>query len=54
MIRIRPELFLPETIKKLHAHRAGPYKILKKINPNAYVIDLLLDFRVSSTFNISD
>jgi len=38
----------------LHAHSAGPYKILKKVNSKVYVIDLLSDFEISSTFNISD
>ena len=40
MILIRPERFPPGVVKKLTAHSAGPFKILKKINPNAYVIDL--------------
>ena len=31
MIRIRPERFSLETIKKLHARNTCPYKILKKI-----------------------
>jgi len=54
MIQIRSERFPPGTIKKLHAHSAGPYKILKKINPNAYIIGLPSDFGISPTFNISD
>ena len=54
MIQIRPEQFPPGTVKKLNSHSAGPYKILKKINQNACVIDLSLDFEISSTFNISD
>jgi len=54
MIQIRPERFLPRAIKKLTARSAGPFKILKKINPNAYVIDLPLDFGISSAFNILD
>ena len=54
MIRIRPERFPPGIVKKLTARSAGPFKILKKINPNAYVIDLPSDFEISSTFNISD
>ena len=54
MIQIRPERFPPGAVKKLTARSAGPFKIHKKINPNAYVIDLPPDFGISSTFNISD
>ena len=54
MIRMRPERFPPRTVKKLHARSAGPFKILKKINSNAYVVDLLPDFGISYTFNIED
>jgi hypothetical protein len=32
----------------------GPFKVLKKINENAYKLDLPADFRVSPTFNIVD
>ena len=54
IIQIRPKQFPPGVVKKLTAHSADPFKILKKINPNAYVIDLPPDFRNSSTFTISD
>jgi len=54
MIRIRPERFPSGAVKKLTARSVGPFKILKKINPNAHVIDLPPDFGISSTFNISD
>jgi hypothetical protein len=32
----------------------GPFKILEKINDNAYKLELPLEFGVSPTFNISN
>ena len=54
MVQIRSEWFPPGTVKKLHARSAGPFQILKKLNDNAYIIDLLQGFSIGSTFNIED
>ena len=54
MIRLRPEQFSPRTIKKLHAHEASPFKIIKRVGPNAYVLELPPNLGISATFNISD
>ena len=51
---MRPEGFPPGTVKKLHARSAGPFKILKKINSNAYVVDLPPDFSISCSFNVEN
>ena len=40
-VRIRLERFPPGTVKKLHARNADPFQILKKLNDNAYVINLV-------------
>ena len=32
----------------------GPFKIVKKISDNAYVVDLLNDMTVSKTFSVTD
>jgi hypothetical protein len=36
------------------SHAAGPFKILAKINDNAYKLELTPEFRVSPRFNISN
>ncbi|WP_374695325.1 hypothetical protein ACEW7V_02415, partial [Areca yellow leaf disease phytoplasma] len=54
MIRLRPERFPPGSVKKLHARGAGPFKVLKKVGSNAYVLDLPSDMGISSTFDITD
>ena len=54
MIRLKPERFPPGTMKKLHARSAGPFEIIRKIGPNAYMLELPPDLGISPTFNISD
>jgi hypothetical protein len=36
------------------SHATGPFKILAKINDNAYKLELHPEFGVSPSFNISD
>ena len=54
MVQIHSERYPPDTVKKLHARSAGPFKILKKINSSAYVVDLPSDFGISPSVNIED
>ena len=54
MVRLRPERFPPGAVRKLHAHGAGPFKVIKKVGSNAYVLELPPELGISSTFNISD
>lgn len=54
MVRLRFERFYPGIANKLYACNFGPYKVLKWVKPNAYVLDLPLDLGISSTFNIED
>ncbi|KAG6710015.1 hypothetical protein I3842_06G161400 [Carya illinoinensis] len=54
LVRLRPECFTPGSFTKLHARRAGPFKVTKKLGTNAYVIELPSDFGISPVFNIED
>ena len=54
LVRLRPERFPPGSFSKLHARRAGPFKITKKLGTNAYVVELPSEFRISPVFNIED
>jgi hypothetical protein len=53
-LHLRIERF-PDLRKfKLMPRADGPFKVLEKINENAYKLDLPADFGVSPTFNIAD
>jgi hypothetical protein len=53
-LHLRKERFPDLRKSKLMPRADDPFKILKKINENAYKLDLLVDFGVSPTFNIAD
>ena len=38
----------------MHSRSTRPYKIIEKIGPNAYVLELPPDLSISSTFNVCD
>jgi hypothetical protein len=44
LIRLRLERFPTEIYNKLHARRDGPFKILKKLETNSYLVDLPTEF----------
>jgi hypothetical protein len=53
-LHLRKERF-PELRKfKLFPRADGPFKVVERINDNAYKLDLPADFGVSPTFNIAD
>lgn len=54
MVRIHSEQVSLGASKKLHQHNASPFKIVKKINSQTYVLDLPSDLAVNPTSNAED
>ena len=53
-VHMRKERFPEQRKSKLQPRGDGPFQVLKKINDNAYKIDLPSKYNVSNTFNVSD
>ncbi|GJU37977.1 RNA-directed DNA polymerase [Tanacetum coccineum] len=53
-IYLRKDRFPPGRYGKLQDRANGPFRVLKRINDNAYKIDLPGSYGVSATFNVAD
>lgn len=54
MVHLSKDRYPVRTYSKLSDKKIGPCEILRKIDENAYVVDLPENFNISSTFNITD
>jgi hypothetical protein len=53
-LHLRQDRFPTLLHSKLMPRAAGPFKVLAKINYNAYVLDLPAEFGISTSFNVAD
>ena len=53
-VLLRKDRFPKQRKSKLQPRADGPFKVLRKINDNAYEIDLPSTYGVSTSFNVSD
>ena len=54
MVRIRPERIPKAFSKNIYARAMGPYSIIRKMESNAYLLDLPNDMDISPVFNVED
>ena len=53
-LHMRKERFPAQRKSKLMPRRDGPFQVIKRVNDNAYQLDLRGEFNVSATFNVAD
>jgi hypothetical protein len=53
-LHLRKDRFPTLRRSKLMPRAVGPFKVLTKINDNAYILDLPAEFGVSTSFNVAD
>jgi hypothetical protein len=53
-VRLHKEWFPKRCMSKLQPCADGPFNVLRWVNDNAYHIDLLSMYGVSTTFNVAD
>ena len=53
-VHLRKDRFPEQHKSMLQAQADGPFKVLRKINDNAYEIDLPSTYGVSTSFNVAD
>jgi hypothetical protein len=53
-IHLRKTYFPTGRYGKLQPRADGPFRVLERINDNAYKVDLLGEYNVSGTFNVAD
>jgi len=53
-VHLRKDCFPEQHKNKLQPQADGPFKVLRKINDNAYEIDLPSTYGVSTSFNVTN